>query len=423
MNRNIETPKAWLLLLLPTAMLTAQTPVLTSDSDGSDGALDVTEDTTLQLPPDGIFQYTTINVAQDATLRFARNLANTPVYLLASDDVTINGTIDVSGSDGTASAPGFGGPGGWDGGMPGQTGSSVPGHGQGPGGGRVGTNHNYTFSSVSSTWSGAGSYGGRAKSTYGNDNEGFIYGNELLLPLLGGSGGAGAATGDARVDGGGGGGGGAILIASDTKIELNGSLLARGGRGAAAGNYGGYPQGGSGGAVRLVAPTVFGTGTIDAGPFSGARGNGGRGRVRVDTSAWGAEAESGQSAPGIVESIASFGVNPVIFAEDAPVLTITDVAGRDLSDQAASAVTVNLPADGEPVQPVTVQAQNFASHVAFVVKVVPERGSVSEFEGTIDNTTDGSASSTINVTFPLNSVSHLYVWTKQLVDAPVVEGE
>ena len=75
---------------------TAQTN-FTSGSDGSYGPMNITTDTTLNLPPDGIFRCTTINVASGATLRFNKNALNTPVYLLATNDVTIGGTINLDG--------------------------------------------------------------------------------------------------------------------------------------------------------------------------------------------------------------------------------------------------------------------------------------------------------------------------------------
>lgn len=81
------------------------------------------------------------------------------------------------------------------------------GDGQGPGAGTLAADLNATFGSP---------FPG------GNTN---VYGNTLLSPLIGGSGGAGRSVF------GGGGGGGAILIASSTKVLISGSggLSARGG--------------------------------------------------------------------------------------------------------------------------------------------------------------------------------------------------
>src|SRR6188474_1076509 len=72
-----------------------------SGSTGIDGVLNVTVDMTLNLPPDGILNYTTIHVNTGTTLRFNANQLNTPVYLLALGDVTIDGIINVSAGDAT----------------------------------------------------------------------------------------------------------------------------------------------------------------------------------------------------------------------------------------------------------------------------------------------------------------------------------
>ena len=52
--------------------------------------------TTLDLPTNGVFNYTTITVDQGATLGFLRNLLNTPVHLLASGAVSAVGNITGS---------------------------------------------------------------------------------------------------------------------------------------------------------------------------------------------------------------------------------------------------------------------------------------------------------------------------------------
>lgn len=63
----------------------------------------------LNTRPNGVFNYTDITVPAGVTVKFIRNAANTPVIWLASGNVTINGTVDVS-------ASGFqSGPGGYDG--------------------------------------------------------------------------------------------------------------------------------------------------------------------------------------------------------------------------------------------------------------------------------------------------------------------
>jgi len=49
-----------------------------SGSTGAYGPLNVTSNTALDLPADGIFNCSTITVATGATLRFNRNTNNTP---------------------------------------------------------------------------------------------------------------------------------------------------------------------------------------------------------------------------------------------------------------------------------------------------------------------------------------------------------
>ena len=67
-----------------------------SGSTGADGAFSPTVDTTLTLPPNGVFNFTTVMIPAGVTVRFTRNVPNTPVTLLASGNVGIAGTIDLS---------------------------------------------------------------------------------------------------------------------------------------------------------------------------------------------------------------------------------------------------------------------------------------------------------------------------------------
>src|SRR5207247_8124687 len=81
-------------------------PPFSSGSTGHEGALDVTaagvtyfDPVALNLNPvvPGIFNFITINVTSGATLKFTENKYHGPVYFLASGDVTISGTLDLSG--------------------------------------------------------------------------------------------------------------------------------------------------------------------------------------------------------------------------------------------------------------------------------------------------------------------------------------
>ena len=79
----------WLLILLLPLSPVARAASFDCGSTGANGPMNITSNTTLQLPPDGIFHCTTITVAQGVTLNFSNNALNTPVYLLATGDVTI----------------------------------------------------------------------------------------------------------------------------------------------------------------------------------------------------------------------------------------------------------------------------------------------------------------------------------------------
>jgi hypothetical protein len=247
-----------------------------SGSTGADGAFAPSTSVRLEIPADGVFNFTTMTVAAGVTVSFVTRagVRQPPISLLATGSVTINGRIDVSGADGGPggngtqlfSNAGAAGPGGFDGGT-GSNGLISPfgGAGLGPGGGAPGgaglAGH------AGHLTAGPGSAGGRA------------YGSESLVPLLGGSGGGGAATQFFGATGsGGGGGGGAVLIAASGTLTLNGQVTARGGAGGP--DLAGSPGGGSGsgGAVRLVATTIAGSGGIDVvgGPGASA------GRVRIE---------------------------------------------------------------------------------------------------------------------------------------------
>src|SRR5262245_21188513 len=120
---------------------------MNSGSTGADGAFSPTVSTTVPLPPSGIFNFTTVTIPAGVTVTFQRNTTNTPVVVLAAGDVSIGGSINVSGTPaantgaagdgalGDDGVPGVGGPGGFDGGRGGLAGLQRGGAGLGPGGG------------------------------------------------------------------------------------------------------------------------------------------------------------------------------------------------------------------------------------------------------------------------------------------------
>jgi hypothetical protein len=86
-----------------------------SGSTGSDGAFAPTANQAVQLPASGIFNFTTINIPAGVAITFVPNANNTPVILLASGNVTINGSITVNASNANGRVGGKGGPGGYRG--------------------------------------------------------------------------------------------------------------------------------------------------------------------------------------------------------------------------------------------------------------------------------------------------------------------
>lgn len=356
-------------------------------STGADGALNVTSNRTLNMPPDGVFHFTTINVAAGTQLTFNRNPLNTPVYLLAQGNVTINGTVDVTGGVGNNISPGRGGPGGFDGGYPGLDVNTPNGSGLGPGGAGGGV------ACCSASTVGAGGYatiGGQAIST----NKGAVYGSPLLIPMVGGSGGGGHSGNTF----GGGGGGGAILIASNTRIDINGAGTVRANGG---GNCGIAPNGGSGGAIRLVAPLVTGNGTLNAVGVC----NGGDGRIRIDTTARRSVFFTGPPAP-------SIGANLVVFPSPIPRLDIVEAAGTTIPEGTNGPVTIQLPFNSTTNRTVTVQARDFNAVVPISVALTPDAGRAVVYQGTIDNLAGNPAQTTINVTVPVNTVVTVNAWTR-----------
>jgi hypothetical protein len=372
-----------------------------SGSDGSDGAFEMSQDTTLDVPPDGIFNFTTVTIT-GGSLRFRRNALNTPVFLLATGDVSIaNANVFVEGVAGTANPPagGAGGPGGFDGGDPGVQ-SIGPGAGHGPGGGAGGD-----ASAVGTAPTSAGAAAHATGPTEASTSDGASYGSALLVPIVGGSGGGGGVGSGTSPGVGGSGGGGAIVCASNTRISINGAnIFARGGS-----NSFPHTGQGSGGAIRLVAPVVSGNGNLDVTGGSGgvntSNGDrGGPGRIRIDTI----------DRTGIrfsFQPVASFSVGSfmAVFPPVVPKLALTQVAGQAIA--AGAPVDVLLPFGTNPNQTVTVQAADFTGTVPIEVVLVPASGERSVVQSQINMTTN-PAQATVNVTFPVNNRTRVWAWTR-----------
>lgn len=370
--------------------LTLPWPALAFDSGstGADGAFSPTVNTELQLPPDGVFNFTDVNIPSGVTVSFKPNARNTPAIILATGNITINGTMHVNGGSarhsgsagdgflGDDGIPGEGGPGGYRGGRGGQPtdSSSKEGEvGQGPGGGGYG--YYYNKLRLGGAGGGFGAKGTDVDVTTG----GATYGSPLLQPLVGGSGGGGGYSGTIWAATGGGGGAGALLLGASGTVRVNGSVKANGGNGGdsaggdASNGAGAGGGGGSGGAIRIVATTIAGNGTIQTNggqrgnvsiPSTSTRtvrpgGNGGVGRIRL-------EAETMQRSATTTPAF-SFGEPAAVFMAGLPGLRIVSVAGVTAPDTPTGSGDVILPVDTP--NPVTVVFETIGVPVGNTVEL------------------------------------------------------
>jgi hypothetical protein len=363
------------------------------------------------LPANGILNFTTVYIATGTTVTFTRNAANTPVYLLASGDVNIAGTIDVSGQDGAAGnignigpvAGGKGGPGGFDGGYGGQPNSTgipgvLPGQGLGPGGGCS------DAEGVSLPGCG-GSFASAGGSLY-SQNTVSGYGSYALQPLVGGSGGGGggyySSLATRYYGGGGGGGGGAILIASSGSINITGAIIANGGFAGGGGQGQNYGGDGSGGGIRLVANTINNNGSISAMPprtynLSAWLSFAGVGRIRI---------ESYNLSLGSMNPYPSITLPNAVVMPNIPSLSITQINGVLVPPAATGSYTspdISLPAATSSPVSVDVSAANIPVGTSVEIDAVPQSGSSSSVTTTLvgtDASSTASANLNISTTFP-----------------------
>jgi hypothetical protein len=196
-------------------------------SDGSDGPFHPTYSETLPVPPDGIFNFTSIHIPDGVRITFERNVANTVVSLLATEAVTINGILDVSG--GAVGDHRFAGPGGFDGGPGGAGELGTGASGFGPGGGEGGPARNPGGGGGFAT-AGTDGLTDNCVSTPGLGGQSIPYEEDLFFGGSGGGGGGGGPY-DFLVGGDGGGGGGAVYLSSPGGVTVDGSILAKGGNG------------------------------------------------------------------------------------------------------------------------------------------------------------------------------------------------
>lgn len=238
--------------------------------DGSDGAC-VWNNTTVAP---GLYQCTTLTISGTNTVDYSVDIQGSAniIDVKVQGDVTISGTLNISGNNGSGVAhAGRSGPGGYDGG-PSQNHGNAP-SGLALAGGRSG--HSSQDPLDLETCLASGASGGRHASEVitpslaitnppdcdpNNVNSSGAptqsYGNpsQFHSQIRGGSGGEGEDFGAAAPGGTGGGGGGALRLISGGNIDLSGSINASGGNGGDPGNSeGGGGGGGAGGSIFLVA--------------------------------------------------------------------------------------------------------------------------------------------------------------------------
>lgn len=419
-----------------------------SGSTGADGVFNPTTSQSIQLPPDGVFNYASVNIPTGVVITYIKNAANTPVTILSQGDVTVDGTIDVSATaplnSADMSGAGLGGPGGYNGGRGGQpggglanwingyVGSNVGRAGIGPGGGAPGA---VSLSTPGYLWwvgtntkaimaGGGGAFGSAPPSpiafnyTQGSvcqTTPGVTYGNLTMIPLVGGSGGGGGVGGTVLPGTGGGGGGGAILIASSTTITVNGAILANGGIPVSSGTLDGRGSrggGGSGGAIRLIATTVSGNGTIsavggsytgevvnlpsgygvcaNAAYFAGGSNFGGNGRIRIEAENL---ARTTASTPPWVG-----GAPNLAFVPGLPTLKIESVGGVAVPTEPSGVGDVALPPNF--TNPVTVTFVTSGVTVGSTIKltVIPAVGLTTSATSAPTTGTANSATASVTTT-------------------------
>lgn len=427
-----QPQRQWSVASTVAVLLLSAQPALgqfNSGSTGADGAFAPAANQNITVRPGGVYNYTTVTIPANVTVRYFKNTDNAPVVILATGDVNIEGVINVSGIDGgnnplTPQPGGQGGPGGFFGGMSGYpTGGFAPTSGHGPGGG------------ASAGTVGMGGVYGAPSSFVG------------LVPLFGGSGGGGGVgffSGGPTSGAAGGGGGGAILIASNTRIQINGRVLANGGV-SFGGSFNCATQGGpgSGGAIRLVAPTIGGFGqnsivqAIAGAPSGTPCGNAGSpGRIRMEANNMTGFIGLTDPVPSVVNApgpVSPLG-NPAL--ANVPTLAIASVGGLPVpgTQMASYSVPDMTLAQGTPNPiPVVVNVTNtpVGSPTEIRVRLLPRAGGTTTVTvpATDHTGTFASSSATANVTLPVGQITVLQASASMTLTGqfasvfPLIDGE
>lgn len=405
-----------------------------SGSTGADGAFNPTTSQALTVPASGVFNFTTITIPAGVTITFTKNATNTPVTMLATGDVLIQGTINLAGQ--SAQNNGLGGQGGAGGFNGGNGGFPAPGllnglNGSGPGGGQGGRNLNGVAGyGASAGYAFAGVNGNAPNSPTGTADglAGSAYGNGLLIPLIGGSGGGGVASNGTSTGISGAGGGGAILIASSTNITLaSTSTITVSGGSFSAGQFAGGLAG-SGGAIKLVANTISGNGILrsEGGKNPSGFQVGSVGFIRAE--AFTLTSFTPNSSPQPI-----LGLPNPIQIPNAPQLRIVSVAGvaapTNPVGSLAGAPDITLPATQANPVSVVLEAVNVPAGAFADVRLTPSTGASttvisSAFTPTgTPATTSGTAQLSLPLGISLITASLTVDLTQAKLEPIFIDGE
>lgn len=362
-----------------------------STSDGSDGALDYSDaapgwilfnpdnlDPPLDPDNDNVYHFTSITIPQGVKVWLGSNtrMGSRGVFWFVSGAVNIEGELWLNGWDGHTNSPDddpfkhVAGAGGFSGGVGAR--SEIPAQpGRGPGGAQVGGG------SAEHAKAGPGTLGGAA------------YGNEFLIPLIGGSGGGGAGGG-----GGGGSGSGAILIASSESITVNGLINADGG-------FGGSGAGsGSGGGIRLISPVINvpSAGKLSATGRNSVSGQSSNGRIRLE--AFDRNIDGATISPAPLLAIPGVPFLPDKF----PTVRVTTVGGVPVPDDpSASKVDVDVVINSDLPVTLEIEAHFIPPGTVVNLAIYPENSSFQTVDSTPLEGTFEESSATASVQVPFGT--------------------
>jgi hypothetical protein len=210
---------------------------------------------------------------------------------------------------------------------------------------------------------------------------------------VGGSGGGGSDVQSSEIIGaGGGGGGGAILIASSTSINITGSILANGGtEGTPISVLAGA---GSGGSIHLIAPSINGSGTVNA-----VGGNGSttapNGAIRIEAGTY--TNGLGLSTPYTVAS------TPNLYLPNASpgTITVVSVGGVSLpATPTGSFVTPDASINSTPAVPVVINGTNIPVGTVLTLQFFSDSGTDFTVQAPALAGTLAQSTTTVQVTFP-----------------------